>query len=139
MGRLRSLILQVSSPFKTPEFRELFQKWNQILEDEGFGDAEDFSLPVPALKQWHNLKWKNPSQTLSADRIKDIKRYYDLADKMLETFVFKSPTHRRIWELHCDGLSIRKIADAVHQRKFNKTTVHLIIFEIEKAGGLRRE
>ena len=123
----------MSNPFKTPEFKNLFQQWNKILEQDGLKEIENFDLEVPVLKTWHNLKWKN----LNSDRLCELKHYYELASELLQTFEFKNKFHKRIWELHCDGLSVRKIARQINRKDFGKTVVHEIIILISQKSGLK--
>lgn len=123
----------MSNPFKTPEFKALFAHWNQVLEANGHQEIEDFSLPDAPLKAWHNHRWKN----CHPDHIPEIQKYYEAANELLKTYVFKSECHRRVWELHCEGLSVRKIAMKLRQKKLKKTAVHAIIVTIESTSGLR--
>jgi hypothetical protein len=125
----------VSNPFKTPEFKALFEKWNGILEKNGHKEIENFSLPDAPLKTWHNLKWKN----LDPNKVSDIQKYYEEAFELLKTYVFKTETHRRIWELHCEGVSVRMISRIINRRKFTKTRVNVFILSVERSSGLKRE
>ncbi len=129
------------NPFKTPEFRKLLQEWNGILKESGFEDAEDFDLPDPALKTWHGLKFSSGGRNCRSDP----KTYYDLASELLSNgFPFKNDLYRRTWELHCMGLSYRKIRVTLEQQLIGyigqtKSNVQRIIVEIQKAAGLKHE
>lgn len=123
-----------ANPFKTPEFKTLFQEWNERLRAEGHAEIEDFSLPEPALKRSHNLKWRFEG---APEKVEHGTRYYDLASDLLHWFCFQLPQHRLIWEMHCEGLSVRKIALRINEAKFNKTKVHDIIKLIELESGIR--
>jgi len=128
------------NPFKTPEFKALFREWNQKLRDDGFVDAEDFSLPDPALKSWHSLKWENES---AQKREHEAKTYYALATELLHNgFAFKNDLFRRTWELHCQGMSERKIARVLRWQLIGykgrgKTNIHDVIRAIQKAAGIK--
>lgn len=122
-----------SHPFKTPEFKALFQEWNQRLEASGHVEIEDFRQPSEPLKCWHSLKWVNPSGKVSRRRI----GYFDEAMELLHIFEFKSEIHKQIWEMHASGMSIRKIAGQINRKKYRRDVVHSIILSIRVASGLR--
>lgn len=86
-------------------FEELKQHWYKQLSDNGFVDAEDVTHPDSPLKTWHSFKWRNtPDNKSSVTR-----DYYIKAMALVDTYQFDNPTHKTIWELHCEGLSKRKI------------------------------
>lgn len=120
------------SPFQTPEFQALFAEWNEKLSRTRFQDAEDFSLPEPALKSWHSFRWRD-----DGSRAQEAKDYFDLATDLLNTFPFRSALHRRIWVLHCEGLSVRSIAQSIGRRKLRKSQVHWIIRVIQMQSGIK--
>ncbi len=123
----------MSSPFKSPEFRALFRDWNRKLERDGHEEIEDFTRPVPTLKTWTTTRWTASDPTRNEWR----QQYYEMADRVLETFAFANRVHRRIWELHCEGLSIREIADRIRRRNYRKTAVAMVILTIQKTSGLK--
>ncbi|MGO9490593.1 MAG: DUF2254 domain-containing protein [Solirubrobacteraceae bacterium] len=49
----------MGNPFKTPEFRALLKKWNNILEETGHEEIENFNLDEPSLIQWESQRWNN--------------------------------------------------------------------------------
>lgn len=59
--------------------------------------------------------------------------YYDRARDLLHHFEFESDIHKKIWELHCEGLSKRKIAAII--QIYKRETVGNIIKKI--AGTLK--
>ena len=129
-----------TNPFKTPEFKTLFKEWNKALEASGHKEIEDFTLPEPALKSHHAIRWSTPSGEFNwchADKITQTKRYYELAEGLFETFDFESEAHRQIWVLHCEGGSVRKIAEAINQRRFSKSAIERIIVSIQRKSGLK--
>ncbi len=96
-------------------FEDLKQHWYAQLKDNGFQDAEDTSHPDYPLKTWHSFKWRNtPDQKTIATR-----EYYSKAIQVLETYSFDNPTHKIIWELHCEGLSKRKIETFIVKNNCN--------------------
>lgn len=84
---------------------ELKREWYQKLSDTGFIDAEDTTHPDQPLKTWHSFKWRK-SETHKNNSARD---YYLKAMELIETYRFDNNTHKVIWELHCEGLSKRKI------------------------------
>ncbi len=123
----------MANPFKTKAFQKLFQKWNKKLEKQGHEEIEDFTLTDPPLKCWHNSKWKQ------VESFEETVLYYQLASELLCHFEFENRTHRRIWDLHCQGLSVRQVALKVNRKKFTKTVVHTVIVGIQKKSGIKNE
>jgi hypothetical protein len=124
----------MSCPFKTPEFRALFRKWNKKLAAAGQEEIEDFSREEPVLQSWETYRWNKTDPIRNEWR----QQYYEMAEALLHTFKFKSRQHRRIWELHCQGISARKIADLLNQKGLKKTTIYAVILTIEIESGLKR-
>lgn len=120
------------SPFRSPEFLAEFKFWNEKLARSGFQDAEDFSLPEPALKSWHSFKWRE-----SQARAVESKHYFELAHELLHTFAFRSALYRKVWELHCEGLSVRQIARRLRRRKLRKSQIHWVIRLIQMQSGIK--
>lgn len=108
------------------DIKKLQREWYKKLKDEdGFEDIEDTNHPGMPLKTWHSHKWKNtPPEKFAATEI-----YYDKARELLNTYEFESPTHLKIWELHCDGLSKRKIEKVLSQEaeSYKRESIGLII------------
>ena len=118
------------NPFQGPDFKELLTKWNERLKLEGLKELNDFHG-----SQWQTHGKDNHRPTL--DQIRDKQRYYDLAKQVLQTFLFRTTLHRRMWELHCKGFSYRKIANIMRAKKFRKSMIHLKIKQIEQESGLK--
>lgn len=123
----------MASPFRTPQFFKLFKEWNRILEEDKFPDIEDFTRDEPILKKWETTRWNSTDNTRNELR----QHYYEAADELLRTFRFKKEVHRRIWALHCQGLSPRKIEKWLKWDKLSKTTIYTIIAQIERESGLK--
>lgn len=136
--------LLLANPFKTPEFQKLFQHWNKVLEEDGFKDAEDFTLPEPPLKSWHSKKWMN-CDGVGKKSLDQTTNYYELASELLHNgFEFKNDLYRRVWELHCQGMSVRKIEQALTFQLIGyigrtKSNVNDVIMNIQKKSGLKNE
>lgn len=87
-----------------PACRKLQKDWYAKLR--GFKDCEDTSKSDFPLKEYHSVR----TQLRRTDVEKEaIEKYYATARKLLLRYRFKNQLHRRIWELHCEGLSMRKI------------------------------
>lgn len=137
--------LTLPCPFKTPEFKAEFEKWNRILEQSGHKEIEDFNQKEPLLKVWECSRFdSNEGRDSHAKSAKDgSKLYYELASQLLHNgFRFKSDVHRRVWELHCSGLAARRIAEIIWcqligYRGTRKTNIHDIVIEIRKKAKLR--
>ena len=50
---------------------------------------------------------------------------------------FETATHLKIWELHTEGLSVRKISLKINKKFFSKTVINDYIRKIEKKHGIR--
>ncbi len=118
----------MSNPFKTQKFKDEFQKWNDILEESGHEEIEDFSLPDPPLKRWHALDFKKVNIELYTAK----QEYYARARDLLHTYPFKTALHKKVWYWHSEGVPVRTIAEALKQPKLRKSTVFNIIDTISK-------
>jgi hypothetical protein len=88
------------------ELSRLTKFWYEKLRSTGFQDIEQTD---GNLKSWECHVWAKRSQsTLDAKQ-----QYFSRARELLEAYRFDNPTHKRIWELHCDGLSSRQIASQI--------------------------
>lgn len=129
-------MLIMSNPFRTPEFKALFTEWNQVLELSGHREIENFNLPEPTFKEWERVHLKLMDPATPA-YIESVRTYYDRALEILDRFPFKEEVHRKIWFLHCKGLSIRKIAQRLNRKKFTRNSVSLFIIRIRHETGLK--
>lgn len=96
------------------DFKSLQAKWYKKLADEGFKDIE---------KEAQSLSGRFKSK-----QVEQIQDYYDKASSFLNDYDFRNLKHKRIWDLHTQGLSTRKIAAIA---KFSKSDVHRIIKKYE--------
>lgn len=115
------------SPFKTKEFKAQFTEWNKKLIDEGHAEIENFELPDPALKTWH----KHDFIAYSLTAFEEKQRYFELAQKVLNTFKFESKEQRMIWELHAEGYTLREIAKKMNRKKFKKDAIRAFIERVK--------
>ncbi len=113
------------------EDKKLQTHWYNILKEEGFVDIEDTSLDDRPLIEWHNFKFKK----CNIERRMATETYIDEARNLLHTYGFANSTHRLIWELHCEGTSIREIAKKISDtpETYRKSRVFTIIKNISRA------
>lgn len=87
---------------------KLQSKWYNKIK-EGFDDAEDFRYPDRPLKSWH----KNLLGNVTMLEVEITLDYYCQASELLHSHHFKNDLEKKIWELHCEGLSRLKIQEAI--------------------------
>lgn len=94
--------------YQSARFREINREWQKKLKESGFSDIEytfpngDTSgLTKPAI----GVCGPQPSLQKYNARIE----YYTMASKFLHDFKFSTRLDFKIWELHSDGFSYRKI------------------------------
>lgn len=92
------------------DFNDLKEYWYKKLHKSGFKDAED---TYENLINHDSFKWMYVDPLdFNAQR-----RYFELADQLKYTYVFRSVLQETIWNLHCQGKSIRTIANEVCKSK----------------------
>lgn len=106
------------------QFRELQKEWYDRLEKEGFEDIENSSgLP----KQWALNFFRNEFNQI---RYEATVEYYSKAQRLLHRYSFRNDIDKRIWELHCEGLTVREISLRI--KTYKKSMVHNVISEISR-------
>ena len=115
------------NPYKTAKFKKLFEKWNKKLVKAGHNEIEDFSKSEPTLKSFHDKEMYK--RRITQDEFDSTSKYYSNAVDLLNTYKFTSDFERKVWELHSNGMSVRKIAKQV---KKGKTWVHVTIAKVRK-------
>ena len=107
---------------KSKGFKKLQSEWYSKLKDEGFEDIEYLRDGEPGEWLKGNSKFASEEAALSmsleetdeADIIYSTTfDYYSQAAALLHTAEFESDIHQRVWEMHSEGLSYRKIGKAV--------------------------
>lgn len=117
----------MSNPIiRTPKDKALLEKWNKKLDKYDDCNAEDMSFDEPKLRVWHNFKWKKLGQNEYEARLK----YFNNCSSILHNYRFENTLHKRIWELHTEGMSLRDIEKAIKFR-YKKDTINQIIHWIE--------
>lgn len=99
--------------FKSKEFKALEALWYQKLAASGFNDIEDTETPERGLKAWHSAYFK---ARYTPDAFEAKRLYFELAQSFLHAHEFESEMERQVWELHCEGLSLRTIAGRIETK-----------------------
>lgn len=108
----------------TKEFIDLQKEYYDRLAKDGFDDIEDVTNEERRLIEWHSFD-QHPIDPLVAEAIRE---YYTAASRLLYSHSFKNKTEKRIWELYCEGMTIREIESKLGRLK--KSRIHRIISEI---------
>lgn len=111
------------------ECEKLQAKWYRKLK--GFDDAESMRYGDDRpLKVWHSTAF----QKTSLLEIEITHDYIEKAQELLHAFQFENEIQRRIWELHCEGMSRHKIEFAIRHLKNapKASTIRLIIMDLER-------
>jgi hypothetical protein len=130
-----------SHKFKTKSFQKLFKKWNLILKEDGFKDVEDFSPPEPLLIHWDSFRFQRGGRLRWNQEFGEA--YYSLASALLtDGFKFGSDFARRVWELHCQGRTIRAIERILYWQLIGykgckRDCIHTIILKVQAVSGIR--
>ena len=98
------------SVFSGSKFKRLRDAFYEKLKDSGFRDIENEWGEITDHKTAHDLK---AIIAVRDGQMEDVRDYYTWALGMLIHGTFKLPVDRKIWEMHADGLSTRKIAEVV--------------------------
>lgn len=109
------------------KFKKLEKIWYDKLKAEGFEDIENIHQEERRLKEWDFNFFRNQ---FVAVKYETTIKYYEQGRQILNSYEFKTEIHKKIWELHCEGIAERKIAQAV--KIYKKSMVHVIIAEIAK-------
>jgi len=110
---------------KDQSYKKLEQLWYDKLKKEGFQDIENTKTDERLLKEWDFNFFRNQFNLIQYESTLG---YYDQAKEILVSESFKSEIHKKVWELHCEGLSERSIA--VRVKEYKKSMIHYIIANI---------
>jgi hypothetical protein len=104
--------------------RELQAEWYKKLKESGFEDIEyrDGQLKAETKRGKQFIEMRESSYD-----------FYDIASSFLEKGEFDHELDRKIWELFCDGISIRNSAKTLHTYKFK---VHTTINKYKVKFGI---
>ena len=126
--KLRPLQCRVDSPenpkfWKTKAFKDLNAKWYAKLKKDGFEDAES--------DEDHLIDWSRTLFSKRPEYDQSKEEYYRLAGQFLHDHTFQTETERKIWELHQDGVSIRKIVKLLKKKRLKVS--HVSVFQTIKS------
>ena len=125
------------SCFETPSFRKLLIFWNKKLAESNFEDIDKeitenskhhyLSQTQIHPKRFHSFDFRNyfKDQTFFYKR----EEYFQKSSYFLNHYHFNSEKEKSIWELHSEGLSIRKIASNL---KLKNWVVHKVVKNLQK-------
>lgn len=105
---------------KPTSFKKLQEIWYKKAAKAGFVDIEQ-NDDEERLKKWHStyMQQRYTPQMYAAEE-----RYYQLATDYLTNGTFDTATHKKIWELHTEGWTFRKIATVV---KTSVWTISMVV------------
>lgn len=123
--------MKTKNPYRTEEFKKLQKEWYKKVESCGFINIENWEKDRRPLIAWHDHRFRRAC-TLQRTSTQS---YYDWAQNLLLSYSFKNKTHRKIWELHCEGKSKRQIAAAIknYKKSYKREQIGNIIKKIKEA------
>lgn len=110
------------------KIKQLRRHWYNVLKDEGFCDIEklldnghlSFFIKRPAVHKRNTFN--------NHYRYEDTLYFYRLASWFLHDYEFRETIDKQIWELFCEGKTMRQIGDAVSLSvRSIHTKIHKII------------
>jgi len=119
------------SAFETSSFKKLQAKWYSKLKETTFSDGEQFvdiengsddTVVHPEIITTRPVQYNSGED------------YFELCQKILNTFKFKKPIHKTIFELHTKSKSEREIVAALrsdYDIKVTQQGVNLIINRVK--------
>lgn len=117
---------ELMSFYKSEKFKAEQDEWYRKLKEEGFEDIE-FEFKDGrggSLKRFHSKFFVSRFKEGLPQAKED---YYRACAEFMLCHKFKDTREQRIWELHCDGMSVRKIAVEIdwHKDLVNRTIMAL--------------
>lgn len=107
------------------DYKQLKDKWYAKLKNTGFVDHERANGRL--------IESEPDYRAASLSQRASIQQYYSNAKSVLHEYTFKNARQRQIWDLHTDGLSIRKIGKEIG---LGRTAVHAVIQRIQRENKL---
>lgn len=111
------------------KFQKLKDKWYKKLSKEGFEDIEntDGSLKTTI----------DPRTAAKAFKVQQsTEEYYRDAAKFLHSHQFESGLHKRIWEMHCEGMGAVRISKRL---SLKTSSIDKLLFQYKKQAGIDRK
>lgn len=120
--------------YLSDEFKKLHAKWMDILKNSGFEEIEDIDprFKEPYLKTWHST---NFFHLYTVEEFEEKQTYYRLASHFYWNYSgFKDEIEKEIWRMHADGISRRKISNALLKLnvKLSGSSVQIILSRLKK-------
>lgn len=114
---------------KNQNLQKLIKDWDRKLKESGFNDIEE--RDTDRLKSWagnvalnneicdrsRKTDYKHKYGYTSLTWKESQEEYYRIAGQCLHEAEFKSEKHKIIWQLHCEGLTNKEIADKINAKK----------------------
>lgn len=119
--------------WKKPDFKALQQAWYQVLESEGFQDAEELIGDDMQLKLSH----RNRRRYYRNQDVSEL--YFCIVSTMLHTTNFRNDVDRHVIEGHCQGKKAETICQELRERgtpRF-RHAIRFIVRRYELRWGLR--
>jgi hypothetical protein len=95
-----------------PELVKLQRKWYAILKKHGFQDIERFNR----YGAFDDLFNKHTSTRKGMEACAEDAEYYRAARHFFWEYKFRNAREKRVWELHCEGVSYRDIMKSLRQK-----------------------
>ena len=115
--------------FKSEKFKALKNEWYSKLKESGFDDVEQNDADEN-LKQWHAFYFQARHDP-DAFSYKEV--YFQNAQSFLEAHEFETEFQRIVWDLHCEGGSLRQIAYALSSKVWLVRQTIMALEELMKA------
>lgn len=121
--------------WRTKGFKSLSKKWNKVLEDNGFEDAEIELKEDRVLKQRSTNSYRQASQLERDSRLE----YYCFLGHLANNTVFPNELEKFVMIKHAEGLTIKEILDEISLRgiKKHRRTIGYIIRRWQMKWGLK--
>lgn len=110
------------------ECNKLFKLWNKKLDKAGHVEIEDFNAAGQPLVDWDSYRFKRIGQEVMESK----KAYFEGCRNLLLSYKWDNETHKEIWRLHSEGLSVHEIADIIDKKKFKKSNIAYIVKHYKK-------
>jgi len=107
-------------------FAKLQRQWYAKLKKTGFNDIEWYGSERDASKANNYLK-QDTYQTTRTSKPGNAEYYRIMTNYWTHT-EWQNPLHSKVFELHCDGMSLRNIATAVNKMNYKKCAGYPMTF-----------
>ena len=108
--------------WETPEFLKLKIEYDKRLAASGFVDIEDQKYSEPRLKVYDAK-----IRTMDPIAVATKTEYYHRCYQFLCNHEWSNAIHKKIWQLHSEGIGTRAISKAIKEKKHQPDTVLRII------------